>query len=174
MKFYKAYIESIKISPIYTNILKTKEWNDFSEFEINEVVRIMEKIQQENYTTDELSKLIQDLTRFLDIPTISQNLISYNYFIGDALGEDFDIKKFTYNLTLSKKFRNFENTLIEKQFHINTETLNPKIFGNMIRKNFVKVEKKLNLQEYFSNLLFSLVMAIVFYLVTLNLFKQGA
>ena len=44
----------------------------------------------------------------------------------------------------------------------------------MIRKNFVKVEKKLNLQEYFSNLLFSLVMAIVFYLVTLNLFKQGA
>ena len=174
MKFYKAYIESIKISPIYTNILKTKEWNDFSEFEINEVVRIMEKIQQENYTTDELSKLIQDLTRFLDIPTISQNLISYNYFIGDALGQDFDIKKFTYNLTLSKKFRNFENTLIEKQFHINTETLNPKIFGNMIRKNFVKVEKKLNLQEYFSNLLFSLVMAIVFYLVTLNLFKQGA
>ena len=174
MILYKSFLESIKVSPIYTNRFILKEWEDFSHIEIKETIDLINKIIEGNYTMAELSKLKKDLPRFLKTPVISQDLISYSYFMKDALDQNFNTSNFINNLTLSKTFRNFENFLNKNEFYINSETLNMKLFGKMISKNFVKVETKLNFQEYFSNLLFSLVMALVSYLIVLNFFKKDS
>lgn len=174
MKLYKTFLESIKISPNYTNLLIIKEWNEFSEIEAELAIGWMEKIREGDYKMDEVSKFEKFLTGLLNIPPISQDLISHTFFMGAALENNFDISKFTYHLSLAKKFEDFDNILRKDQLFINSEILDPKIFGKMLRKNFVKVEKKLNFQEYFSNLLFSLVMALVFYLILLNFFKKDS
>ena len=69
--------------------------------------------------------------------------------MNDAVGPNFNTSNFIDNLTLSQTFRNFENFLVKNEFYINSKTINTKLFGKMIRENFVKVETKLNLQEYF-------------------------
>lgn len=174
MILYKTFLNSIKLSPVYTNKFILKEWGKFSMVEIEDTVDLINKIIEGNYTTAELSKLEVDLPRFLETPAISQDLISYSYFMKDGVSPDFNTSNFINNLTLSKTFRNFENFFRKNEFHINTETLNIKLFEKMIRKNFVKVEMKLNYQEYFSNLLFSFVMALVSYLIILNFLKKNS
>ena len=134
----------------------------------------MNKIIKGNYTMVELSKLKKDLPKFLETPAIKKDLISYSYFMNDAVGPNFNTSNFIDNLTLSQTFRNFENFLVKNEFYINSKTINTKLFGKMIRENFVKVETKLNLQEYFSNLLFSFVMALVSYLIVLNFLQKNS
>lgn len=174
MILYKTFLDSIKVSPIYTNKFILNEWDDFSVIEIEETVALINKIIKGNYTMVELSKLKKDLPRFLETPAIKKDLISYSYFMNDAVDPNFNTTNFIDNLTLSKTFRNFENFLVKNEFHINSKTINTKLFGKMIRENFVKVETKLNLQEYFSNLLFSFVMALVSYLIVLNFLQKNS
>ena len=90
--------------------------------------------------------------------------------MNDAVGPNFNTSNFIDNLTLSQTLE-ILRILVKNDF-INSKTINTKLFGKMIRENFVKIETKLNLQNTFQ--IYCFLVILVSYLIVLNFLQKNS